>query len=309
MRRHYWLLAPFLLWACSEEDDDDALYEAVTSVNVTPAAFLGDQACRTSGGLQRYQATLIDVTAGLDEAFTLPSSRVVSCNSAISFEFVAERHRYIATIAAFNRSDISAQNPGSPVIIDGQGKSVVPDWTTTCWGDDRVDYSSVSGMGGAAPDEMGGTDGAGGELELGVIAYENATTIVRGCDPLTGDRDLGPTGVTIDIEPLLLGLECGNGPGQVDHFTVYPNEPREPSSPAGGAGGMGGGDSGADGSLGTAQCGEVLTIDGLTPSEHTSFFVEAFESAETESSWTTLCAALTVPGVIVPTSCDPISDL
>ena len=309
MRRRYWLLAPFILWACSDDDPDESLYQPTTAVRVTPEAFLGDQACRTNGGLQRYQATLVDVTGGLEGAFILPSSRVVSCNSAISFEFVQRGSRYMATIVAFNRSDIRAQNPGSQVIVDENGKSVVADWTTTCWGDDRIDYSGFKGTGGAPADQLGGSNGAGGEAELGVIAYEDATTIVRGCDPLTGNGEAGPTGVTIDIEPLLLGLECGSEPGQVDSFTVYSEKPLEPSSADGGAGGMGGAGSGPDGSLGSAKCGEVLTIKNLTPSQQSSFYVEVFGPGESESSWTTICVALTVPGVIVPTSCDPITDL
>lgn len=309
-RRHFWLLAPIFLWACSDDDDDDGtLYRPVTAIKVTPAAFLGDQACR-AGGLERYQATLIDVTFGLDGAFTLPSSRIISCNSAVSFEFVEPGQSYMATIAAFDRTDIKAQNPGSPVIVDSSGKSVVPRYTTTCWGDDRIDYSSVTNMGGTSGEEVSGEDGAGGEIQLGVVAYEDATTTVRGCDPLTDTGKVGPTGVTIDIEPTLLGLECGAEPGQVDHFTVYSKPPLDSAAPAeGGAGGTGGASPAPDENLGTAKCGEVLTIQGLTPSQHTSFFVNVFSAGESSPSWNTTCVGLTVPGVIVDTSCDPISNL
>src|SRR5690606_17656271 len=123
---------------------------------------------------------LIDVTSDLNEAFTLPSSRVISCNSAVSFVSVQAGRRYMATVAAFDRSDIRALNPGSPIIVDSAGKSVIPRWTTTCWGDDRIDYSSAMGMGGVSGTEDDGANGAGGEIELGVLAYEQATITVRG---------------------------------------------------------------------------------------------------------------------------------
>lgn len=303
MRRLSWLIALTLI-ACADDDDDSSSYEPDMAIMVSPADFLGDQACRDSGGLQRYQATLIDVTLGLDESFTLPSSKVISCNSTISFQYVKEEHRYIATVAAFDRSDIKAQNPGSSVIVDtATGESVTPRWTTTCWGEDGVDYSESIGMGGAPSDDVDGSRGAGGAPTIGTVAYEGATTVVRGCEPLSSDVPLGPTGLTVDIESALIDLECGSQPGQVERFVVS-SSGAAPEPPIGGAGGEGA--AAASPEL-EAPCGETVTVEGLVADAYTKLDVAVYSAGETVPTWHTLCSGLTVPGVIVPTSCDPIT--
>lgn len=301
MRRLSWLIALTLV-ACADDDDESNSYEPQMAIMVSPADFLGDQACRDSGGLQRYQATLTDVTLGLDESFTLPSSKVISCNSTISFEYVKEEHRYIASIVAFDRSDIKAQNPGSQVIVDtATGKSVTPRWTTTCWGEDGVDYSETIGMGGADSEDNDGSRGAGGAPTIGTTAYLGATTVVRGCDPLSSDVPLGPTGLSVDIESALIGLECGTKPGQVERFVVLAPEDGPPPS-QGGAGGAG-----EPPEELSAKCGESVTVDGLEPDAYATLEVEVYASGESSPSWRTSCSGLTIPGVIIPTSCNPIT--
>ena len=123
-----------LLGACNNSDSQFTSLTHVTRMVVSPSEFLGNLSCGVPGGMQRYQATLFDVTEGLDRAFQLPSSPVIDCTSDVNFEYVQEGHRYVATVVGFDVTGIRSQNPGSSVVVYKQGQPFDPRRTTTCWG-------------------------------------------------------------------------------------------------------------------------------------------------------------------------------
>lgn len=296
MRPSFWLI-PLVLLGCSRQDEDDGLVTQPTRVRVSPAVFLGDVECSEEGGMHTYQATLLDVTEGLEGAFRLPSSDVVSCDRDVEFQYVRAGRRYIAQVSAFARSDISAQNPGSPVIVDDEGMAVSPRWTTTCWGYDDL---LPIGMGGAQGD-LDAQGGAGGASSvLGVESFSKTIVTVRGCEPLDGPLADGPTAVAFDISSALLGISCGSNAGDVGDFTV--RLAGEDEMTAGGAGGMGGAPMTDQPS---ALCGETLTLEDVPPSERLTFIAEGFDAESGAVIWTSTCRALSVAGVTVRASCDP----
>jgi len=188
MRNRLWigstfvLMAPYLcLTACNETEDDYESVSHVTRVSMDPDEFVGEVVCSLSGGFT-YQATLYDVTDGLERAFQLPSSSVVSCGAKVNFERVVPGHHYIATVQGFDRDDIRVQNPGSTLVVDKEGKLVEPRWSTTCWGTDASRDQYGGGGAGPIPDGEGGNGYAD---DLGVIAYGLTEAVMRGCEPFT----------------------------------------------------------------------------------------------------------------------------
>jgi hypothetical protein len=175
------LSAPFWgLMACNETETEYSSVSHVTRVSIDPDEFVGEVVCSLSGGFT-YQATLYDVTEGLERAFQLPSSSVVSCGAKVNFERVVAGHRYIATVVGFDRDDVRVQNPGSTLVVDGEGKLVEPRWSTTCWGTDAGRDHYGDGGAGPVPD---GEGGRGDADDLGVIAYLRTEMVMRGCEPL-----------------------------------------------------------------------------------------------------------------------------
>jgi hypothetical protein len=293
------ILAPF---ACSNSEEEDDFVVNKTVVQVSPEAFLGDVPCGPEGGMQSYQATLVDVTPadvtlGFDQGFALPHSKVVPCTSALNFEFVRVGHNYIAHVVGFDRSDIEAQNPGSSVVVDENGDSVMPRFTTTCWGRDGEDPPDPS-MGGANADDE--DLNLGGANALGVTAYTETRVVVRGCEPLVDSGEPGTTAVGFDIQPSLFGQSCGSEAGQVDTFVVSTS-----SSGIGGAGGTGD----QAGSTAEGVCGERLILEGLAPGEHLSFDLFANETGKESPSWQTSCEAFTVEGITVSAGCGPLTEI
>lgn len=295
MRPSLWLI-PALLLACSREDVDDNIVRQPTRVRVSPEVFLGDVACSEAGGMHGYQATLLDVTDGLEGAFQLPSSDVISCRLDAEFELVNSGRRYIALVSGFDRSDIEVQNPGSPIVVDESGKAVSPRWTTTCWGYDNL---LPAGMGGAPADldALGGAGGASGTL--GVESFSRTIVTVRGCEPLEGAAAADTAGVSFDISRSLLDIDCGSEAGQIGTFSVRLQSETEA---LGGAGGMGGS---AGFTPETASCGEVLTLDDVPPAEFLTFVAEGYDAESGAVIWSSTCRALSVAGVTVKASCDP----
>lgn len=290
-------LCGFLL-GCSSAPTVTEVTPPPTAVLVRPSDFLGQQLCRELEGAMRvYQATLVDVTDELEEPFTLASSAVLSCNSSVYFTHVTPGHRYIAHIQAFDRSDLSAQRPGTSIVVDPQGKSVSPRWTTTCWGDEGEDH---------------GAGGANGANVLGVEAQLNTDVYVRACDPLLDTGEPGETGVRLSLENSLVGLSCGDKAGQVERFEIRSNaSPTEPEVAQGGAGGFGG-DGGTEPpptEPAGAACTESITLVGLEPGRSVLYTLDAFESGKTEPSYTTTCRAFTAQGVIIPASCGPLQPI
>jgi hypothetical protein len=148
-------------------------------------------------------ATLYDVTidadAGIMENFPLPSSGPVSCTAPISFAFVVPGHRYAADIAGYDRSDIEALAPGSPIMVDPEsGATVKPRWTTSC-----------------------GRDDAEGVLAVGAV-----TQRVSHCAPLEDNAPSPSTEalVSVSIDDSLGALSCGSAAGEIDHFEVSTGE-------------------------------------------------------------------------------------
>ncbi len=294
--------------SCNDSTTDAELQSPVTSIVVRPEAFLGDLGCaEQEGALARYQATLLDVTEGLDQAEAVPSSPIVSCFQQLWFENVEPGHSYIARVSAFDQLDVQAREPGEPIAVDSAGMTVGPRWSTTCWGDD----ASLLGLGGASSSSSSGLGGAGGaSSSLGVQAFEETEVTMRGCEPLDGDFDPQRTGVSVDIAEFLAGYQCGSQNGEISQFFVdLPPSPEDgmaadfdPGSSSGGAGGQGG----ASGKMPMATpCGEVATFTGLLPGTLLSFQVHA-EEANSNTSHSTTCIARLSKGVIVPATCDPL---
>ncbi|HXS16736.1 MAG TPA: hypothetical protein VN764_06090 [Polyangiaceae bacterium] len=175
------IAAPLGLAACNDTETDYDSVSHVTRVTIDPDEFVGEVVCSLSGGFT-YQATLYDVTEGLERAFELPSSSVVSCAAKVNFERVVAGHRYVATIVGFDRDDVRVQNPGSTLVVDEDGQLVQPRWSTTCWGTDKSRDRYGEGGAGPTPDGEGGD---GSAEDLGVIAYLRTEMVMRGCDPLT----------------------------------------------------------------------------------------------------------------------------
>lgn len=335
--RLVWALVALGWIGCGDDDDDEEVEPPPTRVVVAPSAFLGDAACGDApGAVLTYQATLIDVTDGYQDAFQLPSSEITPCTREVTFEFVQPGHRYIAQVAAFDRSDLTTVKPGLPLVIDPAGEVTGPRWTTTCFGYDDLDYSAIhpgsdgSGLGGAdtSGDEIGfgGYGAAFDDTLFGVTAYMNSAVIVRGCE------DLGPvsadTGVSVDVQRALVGQTCGTQPGQVERFSLFAagdgsgtggsgagGSGTGSTGALGGLGGLGGTAPGAGGSggggsgsapLAEADCGDVATLLGLSPNVQYTFELFAYESGATTPTYQTECRAYTVLGVIVPASCDPL---
>jgi hypothetical protein len=245
-----------------------------------------------------YQVTLIDVTNGLTDARTLPSSPVVDCTSTVVFETVEIGHRYGARIAAFDRRGLEAESEGSPTVVDEDGSEVLPSWTTLCTGYDGEIDQALGGAGGA-----GGEGGSFSNRSLGVLAIEHAAVPIRGCAPLSGDFDPELTGITVDPASFLGSLSCGGEPGEVfDYAASLPAE----DVAVGGAGGLGGSGGAASG---RTACTAPLTRRGLEPGLWVEFDVLAYEADQDEPSWLASCAARTELGTLIPATCGPLRPL
>lgn len=314
-----WLLLVFAV-SCSDDSSDDDIPPTPTQLVVDPAEFLGAVPCtatvgaaETEGALSTYQATLVDVTEGLNEPFVLPSSEVVSCGSAVSFHFVEPGHTYIAQISGFSRSDVQALSPGVSIVVDDEGRSVAPRWSTTCWGRDDLDYSALQSLGGAPGDPGLASAGAGGAsgLDIGAIALLNTAVVVRGCEELMDTRGARAAGISVSLAGALAGLRCGAEEGRITRFEVeLPGSANaeSPVSPeaSGGAAGAGGASDPGDAPLPGALCGETVVIEDLPPRTQLQFKVFAYSVGSSEPSHFTTCHAYTEPGLIIPASCDPL---
>lgn len=295
MRRYAWL--SFLaIYACSRGTSDPALFTQPTRVRVSPSAFLGDTPCSDEGGMRLYQATLLDVTDGLEASFALPSSDLVACTADVEFEFVESGRYYIAEIRGFDRSDISAAQKGAALAVDESGAPVAPRWETTCYGQDGVTPADF-GLGGAGDSAAGGIGGAG--PDLGIRSFSKTIVTVRGCEPLSDSGTDGNTRVSIGIEDALVDLVCGDGEGEVSTFRQKDAEPT--------GGGSQGGAGGAEGESPTEAapivCDGELLID-ATPSGVLYYEVEGLDGTG-EVIWETTCQALPREGITVSATCDP----
>lgn len=182
-----------LLAGCESDDVVDTTIEHPTLVEVAPETFLGSLPCSDApGAVQRYVATLTDVTetgdAGVERRFTLPSSQPLSCTRAVGFSFVVPGNRYMASIDAYDRSDISPLAPGLPDMVDPSGARVAPRWTSRC--------------------------------ETPVTAVRQRSQRARGCTPLVDQAPAGDTAVSVDLSGALGDFECGSDAGQIVTYSV-----------------------------------------------------------------------------------------
>lgn len=304
-RRLWWLTALAAIFAnCNDPTTPSTVTTTPTSVIVEPEAFLGAAACGTeAGGLLRYQATLLDVTQGLDDAPRLPSSPVVACTSTVVFETVTIGRRYAAVIAAFDRDDVRAKTAGSAVVVAGDGEEVEPAWTTLCTGHDGEIDQALGGAGGQAPGEGGWT----GNSSLGVLAVAHAAVPVRGCAPLSGSFDPDLTGVRVEPTSFLGSLDCGDEDGQVADYSVVSlgDAPTAGDAGAGGMGGMGG----MGGDDERTGCDETFILRGLPAGVWVTLEVLAYEAGASSPSWSATCTARTGFGALVDASCDRLRSL
>jgi len=298
-RRVWWFIATLgLALSCNETKPVPLVAPTQTSVLITPEAFLGQVACGAeTGGLLSYQATLIDVTDGLDNAETLPSSPVVDCTSTVVFEKVTIGHRYGARIAAFDRAGLSAKSEGSPVVVDGDGNEVLPEWSTTCTGHDG-EIEQALGEAGAQ-----GEGGTSTNTSLGVLAKEYAVVPIRGCAPLSGEFPPELTGVRVDLTRFLGNLSCGSESGEVFEYsaTLLGDDPS-----AGGAGGMGGSSPSPEA---RTACAAPFVLRDLEANQWVTLEVLAFEADSTTPSWTTTCEGRTELATLTDLSCDRLRPL
>jgi hypothetical protein len=192
------------LSACSDGGSTVLDTFAVTSVAVTPEAFLTGVTCG-EGGMRRYVATLSDVSAGDNSGggFVLPSSAPVPCFLEVRFERVTIGREYATDIQGYDRDDIvplgcfpvaTAGCAGSTVMVDAAtGVYVAPRWTTSC-GHHRSQPGVDAGpppdsydAGARSYGECRGRAPAGGGkpwLDGPVCVLDLVTIPVRGCDPL-----------------------------------------------------------------------------------------------------------------------------
>ena len=223
------------------------------------------------GAWKLYVATLTDVTEP-DKPFVLASSNPVVCSMPVSFSWVIPGHKYVADVDGYEHGNLVSYggfSSGSRHVIDpATGAEVKPRWQTSC-GKESNEHEQ-------AP----------------TTSYLQTNMVVGACSRLE-ELEIGTTetGVAIDLSSARGNLSCGDGPGQVARYRVTPQDP----------------------SIGIAEanCDEVLTFAPLTASRAYTFLVEAFEahgSDVSSPSWATSCEVRTLDGVVMPASCDLLSN-
>jgi hypothetical protein len=131
------------------------------------------------------------------------------------------------------------------------------------------------------------------------MAELETTMVVRGCEPLVDDGQIGATNVRVDIQNSLSGLACGTEVGDVERFTVTLSSDPE------GAGGAGG----ASGSIDFAACGESLVVEVPSADQYLEFEALAFEPGKTEPTWYSSCEAMSSEGITVDAGCGPLIEI
>ena len=302
-----------------------------TLVAINPDDFLGDVPCANApGAMQRYVATVYDVTPGIGNdggptSFALPSSGPVSCARQIAFGggFVLAGHRYVADIQAYDRSDIKPLGSGSSIMVDAKTGAVVsPRWTTSCGraassidagtaGDAGADAAAEGGVGDAGTEAStdAGTDAAveggvgdAGSTEAGseggtstkdhpVVAAQYTTVFVRHCAPLVSHAPPGGTGISVGIDDAMLApLSLACGSTTGQIARYRVSIDGSTSAPL------------------EAACDQRVTFLSLTPGSGYHFTLEAFEPGATTPTWATHCFRTALDGAIVHAACDPLTD-
>lgn len=131
------LLLCLALPGCFDTDLGGGSTVIATVIALRPSEFMGSLPCQAGpDSVQTYVATFLDVTnSGEDAAapFALPSSELTSCHQAVGSAFAVPGHRYIARIAAYDRTDLRPLTDGSPILLSDTDNSVVqPRWVSEC---------------------------------------------------------------------------------------------------------------------------------------------------------------------------------
>jgi hypothetical protein len=187
-----------LLGGCGNESSSTTT-EQDTIIAISPDDFLGDVACAArAGAMRRYVATLVDVSDDLVDAgskvknFALPSSEPVDCTHAVGFGRVVTGHQYVADIDGYEQTGLEPAAPGSPVMLDADGRLVAPRWHTRC------------GQLGAL-----GAEGPVSPLTL-------RTVYIPGCEPLVAVSRPPLSAISVALDP----ASCIEAGGQVDRYSV-----------------------------------------------------------------------------------------
>jgi hypothetical protein len=198
-------LLTLLLASCFSSPSGESGRKPPTLVAVSPSDFLGDVPCAdAAGALRRYVVRLVDHgTPEEPRSFELPASVIagpggyqpVSCTQAAVFGHVAPGHKYSAIVEGYDRTDLQALGPGSPVLVDAAGNHVPPRWTTRC-----------------------GRDEAGAPIAGAVVSALYLTRFVRGCEPLTSTQPAADSAISLSVSEIAGSPGCGSGPGQIERF-------------------------------------------------------------------------------------------
>ena len=286
-----------MVWAgCSSSGVAEVGVSHPTMIAVAPETFLGDVPCGEQGnGLQRYVATLTDVTARIDAAaggaggegdvaapnggqsdgaggegdFTLPSSHPVPCLSGIGFGFVVPGRHYAMRIEGYDTTALAPRAPGSPAMVTAapdaspetiaSAPAVAPLWSATC---DATTAVSVT-----------------------VVQVAHCSKF----QPPAGDTL--PSELRIPTAALLGGLECGDEPGQVERLSVSVSFPKEAARVL------------------DVACGEDAIFADVPARVRASAYVSAFGADSTQAFAGASCDALTLPSASVTASCAKLSSV
>jgi hypothetical protein len=208
--------------ACGSSTGATTTLTPVTSVVVDPVEFLDGVACLDQpGAMRRYVATLVDVSTFSHlrpplpiDHLELPSSAPTPCFLAVEFQRVTIGREYVAHVEGYDRDDIAALSPGSPIMVDRvSGAFVPPRWQTWCGGrppslvggthDGGLSSDGGSSVdAGSAPTSIPSLDGGfldcprrqhpdGSAPPAGpVCVYDELAITVRGCEPLSAPPGL-----------------------------------------------------------------------------------------------------------------------
>jgi hypothetical protein len=279
-----YLLAPAALWlaaGCTTDTVPEASVTHPTMIEISPDSLLGAVPCTEGSGLQRYVATLIDVTADDDETvaydgdFALPSSPPTPCLSGVGFGFIVPGRQYRAQIDGYDTSVLSPRAPGSDEMVDVVPESprdldearrqiaaanvVKPKWQTTCSATTAVYLTVVQAV----------------------------------CAPFDAKED-GTTELRLSVPQLLGELECGSEAGQIESFSVSvrlvgEDEPRVLEV--------------------ACDAGSEIVLTDLPGKAAVQAFVSAFSAGSTEPLAGAECEGVTFQSSSVTGSCGELSQL
>jgi len=250
-------------------------------VEVSPEDFLGQVPCTEGPGLKRYVATAFDtnyVAAGgagdgsADDAgaaglppddFQLPSSLPTPCLTAVGFGLVVAGRHYRVEVDGYDTDDLVPRASGSREMVSAAPTDLdppplaTPRWTASC--DDTVAVDSM------------------------IVRADHCTLF----QPLQPDA---AGSVHIPLGQLLGGLDCGDQPGQVDHFTVRLATGQEQANIA-------------------CSADAEAVFSALAPRTRVSAIVSAFGADGTDAFAGASCDAFTLPAARIDAECSRLSQI